>query len=75
MWKKGQERLVREFDMQQAAVREGMVDVYVALKQLKRTGGGTRRSDVPGLVGEALEKAVRGIAAIFPNNVIREVRA
>jgi hypothetical protein len=54
--------------MQQAAVREGMVDVYVALKRLKRTG--SRSAARPeALEGFALENVLMGMARQFPNNV------
>jgi hypothetical protein len=45
-----------------------MVDVYVALKQLKRTGpqGATRAS---GLAGAALHAALISLANQYPDNV------
>ena len=54
--------------MSQSAVREGMVDVYVALKQLKRTGNkpGVRAA---ALEGAQLEQVLRGMAVQFPRNV------
>lgn len=45
-----------------------MVDVYVALKQLKRTG--PRRAARPqALEGAQLEQVLMGMARQFPNNV------
>ncbi len=55
-----------EWEIQQAAVREGMVDVYVALKQLKRTGGKVQPS---ALAGAQLEQVLMGMAQRFPQNV------
>lgn len=68
LWSKGQERSLSEWEMSQAAVREGMVDVYVALKQLKRTGNkpGVRAA---ALEGAQLEQVLRGMAVQFPRNV------
>jgi hypothetical protein len=46
-------------------VREGMADVYVALKQLKRTG----TSRPKGLTGEALHNTLMSMARQYPENV------
>lgn len=68
LWGKAQERVQNEWEMNQAAVREGMVDVYVALKQLKRTGAKPGARPVA-LEGAQLEQVLMGMAARFPNNV------
>jgi len=56
-----------EWELHQAAVREGMTDVYVALKQLKRTGGHKARPVA--LEGAQLEQVLLGMAQRFPDNV------
>ena len=69
LWGKAQTRLSLEHDLIQAAVREGMVDVHVALGQLKRRGGGPSRAvpaDRVPLTGAAL---VRAFAEINPARV------
>lgn len=68
LWSKGQERSLSEWEMQQSAVREGMADVYVALKQLKRTGSKPGRKS-QALEGAELEQVLMGMAQRFPNNV------
>ena len=57
-----------EWEMQQSAVREGMADVYVALKRLKRTGAKPGRKS-EALEGADLERVLMGMAQRFPNNV------
>lgn len=50
--------------------REGMTDVYVALKRLRRRGG-ARTRDVPtGLTGADLERAIDGFGLQFPGRVV-----
>ena len=68
LWIKGQERTGNEWEMSQAAVREGMTDVYVALKQLKRTGSKPGAKPAA-LEGAQLEQVLMGMAQRFPNNV------
>lgn len=76
LWTYGQKRLVREMEDQAAVlqhgVREGMTDVYVALKRLRRRGGrpSPRREGVQaGLTGADLETAVGRWAIQFPDRV------
>lgn len=65
-----------EHDLMHAAVREGMVDVYVALKQLKRTGGSPRAGARPKpLEGAQLEQVLMSMAQRFPDNVKVVTRA
>lgn len=68
LWKKGQDRILSEWEMQQSAVREGMVDVYVALKKLKRTGSRPGARPVA-LEGAQLEQVLMGMSQRFPQNV------
>jgi hypothetical protein len=51
LWAKAQERMSLEFDLSRAAMREGMVDVYVSLGQLKR------RVSAPGSRAPAVDRA------------------
>jgi hypothetical protein len=50
----------------QEAVREGMVDVYVALKRLKRTGKAARPV---ALSTQALHATLMSMAQQYPDNV------
>lgn len=60
--------MLSEWEMHQAAVREGMVDVYVALKQIKRTASKPGARPVA-LEGAQLEHVLMGMAVQFPKNV------
>lgn len=68
MWSKGQDRVRDEWEAQQAAIREGMTDVYVALNQLRRTGPKASARPVA-LEGAQLEQVLMGMAQRFPQNV------
>ena len=54
-----------------AGTREGMTDVYVALKRLKRKGAPKRRRDgvQAGATGADLEARVSRLAIQFPDRV------
>lgn len=77
LWAKGQERLAREADdmlaIVHAGAREGMTDVYVAMRRLRRKGPPARisgsRDQASGLTGAALETALDRWALTFPGQV------
>ena len=74
MWKAGQDRITREHDdlltLLHVGTREGMTDVYVALKRLRRRGRpASLRGQQPGLTGAELEAAVDAFGAAFPGSV------
>lgn len=50
--------------------REGMTDVYVALKRLRRRGGARTRDVQPGLTGADLDMAVASFGLQFPGRVV-----
>ena len=61
-----------QLDLLQHGVREGMTDVYVALKRLRRRGSARRRSsDQPpvGLTGADLDTALTSWAIQYPDRV------
>jgi hypothetical protein len=75
LWTYGQARVQREHDdllaLFHAGAREGMTDVYVSLKQLRRRGG--RRPGAPadqaGLTGTDLDQALDRLALRFPERM------
>ena len=52
-------------------MREGVVDVAVALKMLKRSGPQARRNQPQGMAGKQLELAVTAMAITNPNRKVR----
>lgn len=78
LWEAGQKRQLREYDdllvILQAGVREGMTDVYVALKRLRRRGKPARidggRDRVAPTFDETWSRVDR-MATMFPGRVNR----
>lgn len=79
LWDAGQQRVLREADdllvLIQTGVREGMTDVYVALRRLKRTGKAARILQERGRrkppTFDQMWSQVDRLASIFPENVER----
>jgi hypothetical protein len=74
LWTAGQDRIRREHDdiltLTHIGTREGMTDVYVALKRLRRRGRpASMRGQQHGLTGAELEHAVDALGLTFPGRV------
>lgn len=55
--------MLREHELTQAAIREGMADIYVTLGMIRRSSTAVPgRISRTGMVGEELERAVMGMA-------------
>ena len=67
LWEKSRDRIRLEQELMQQAVREGMADVYVALKRLKRSG--PQRRLRPKADPVALHSQLMAMARQFPDNV------
>jgi len=77
LWDAGQKRVLREADdllvLTQMGVREGMTDVYVALRRLKRKGKAARVSQPGQRSAPSFDEVwarVDGLATMFPERVV-----
>ena len=79
LWEAGQKRVLREADdllvLLQAGVREGMTDVYVALRRLKRKGKPARIQHPGDRRAPSFQQTwaqIDRIATMFPDRVTRK---